>query len=228
MGRDSSVDIQTRYGLDGSGFEPQWGRDFTHRPIAAPGVHPASFAMGTGSFRVVKRPRRGVDHLTNLASRLKKEWGYTSTAPWAVGLCRVPLPCLTVLKTRIADLRRVVWVGVDSSEKPDVSKKPHLPCRWRQYVLPKRWYTRKRTVLESQGHGWNSDTNEVHEEFIMRIRFLSQYCCSALSHKAVVPQNRRRSLLSHHPDCPEPMFVMRRDLCSDAGSWYAVLGHRKQ
>jgi hypothetical protein len=32
MGRDSLVDIATRYGLNGSGFEPQWGRDFPHRP----------------------------------------------------------------------------------------------------------------------------------------------------------------------------------------------------
>jgi len=27
-----------------------------------PGVHPASYAMGVGSFAEVKPPRRGVDH----------------------------------------------------------------------------------------------------------------------------------------------------------------------
>jgi hypothetical protein len=28
--RDSSVGIATRYGLDGPGIEPRWGRDFPH------------------------------------------------------------------------------------------------------------------------------------------------------------------------------------------------------
>ena len=30
MGRDSSVGKATRYGLDGPGIEPRWGRDFPH------------------------------------------------------------------------------------------------------------------------------------------------------------------------------------------------------
>ena len=30
MGRDSSVGIATRYGLDGPGIESRWGRDFPH------------------------------------------------------------------------------------------------------------------------------------------------------------------------------------------------------
>ena len=54
-GRDSSISIATRYGLDG------------------PGLHPASYAMGTGSFPGVKRPGRGVDHPLHLAPRLKEE-----------------------------------------------------------------------------------------------------------------------------------------------------------
>jgi len=37
VGQDSSVNIVTRYGLDGPGIEPQWGRDFPH---------PSSPAMG--------------------------------------------------------------------------------------------------------------------------------------------------------------------------------------
>jgi len=32
MGRDSSVGIETRYGLDGSGIESRWWRDFRIRP----------------------------------------------------------------------------------------------------------------------------------------------------------------------------------------------------
>jgi len=38
-----------------------------------PGVHPASYTMGTGSFPEVKRPGRGVDNPHHLAMRLKKE-----------------------------------------------------------------------------------------------------------------------------------------------------------
>ena len=46
-----------------------------------PGAHPASYTMGTGSFRGVKRSRRGVDHPPNLAPRLKEEHSYKSTPP---------------------------------------------------------------------------------------------------------------------------------------------------
>jgi hypothetical protein len=84
-GRDSSVGIATRYGLDGPGIKSQRGRDFVGRgslggiatgyeldgpgiesrwgarfsaPIqTGPGTHPASCTMGTGSFPVVKSGR---------------------------------------------------------------------------------------------------------------------------------------------------------------------------
>ena len=38
VGRDSSVGIATRYGLDGLGIESRWGRDFPHpsRPALGP------------------------------------------------------------------------------------------------------------------------------------------------------------------------------------------------
>ena len=41
VGRDSSVGIATRYGLDGPGIESRWGRDFPHpsRPALGP-THP--------------------------------------------------------------------------------------------------------------------------------------------------------------------------------------------
>ena len=48
-GRDSSVGIATRYGLDGPGIESRWGRDFSHVQTG-PGAYPASYTMGTGSF----------------------------------------------------------------------------------------------------------------------------------------------------------------------------------
>ena len=60
--RYSSVGIATRYGLDGPGIDCRWGRDFPHPFRPALESHPASCAMGTGSFPGVKRPGRGVDH----------------------------------------------------------------------------------------------------------------------------------------------------------------------
>jgi hypothetical protein len=37
VGRDSSVGVATRYGLDGPGIESLWGRDFPHPPRPALG-----------------------------------------------------------------------------------------------------------------------------------------------------------------------------------------------
>ena len=72
MGRDSSVSIATRYGLDGPGIECRWGKIFRTRPDW-PWSPPNSYTVGTGSFPGVKRPGRGVDHLHHLAPMLKKE-----------------------------------------------------------------------------------------------------------------------------------------------------------
>ena len=60
-GRDSSVGIATRYGLDGPGIESLWGAIFSAPVQTGPGAHPTSCTMGTGSFPGVKRPGRGVD-----------------------------------------------------------------------------------------------------------------------------------------------------------------------
>jgi hypothetical protein len=72
VGRDSSVGIATRYGLDGPGIQSRWGRDFPHpsRPALGP---TQSHTMGTGSSPRIKMPGRGVDHPTHVAPKLKKE-----------------------------------------------------------------------------------------------------------------------------------------------------------
>ena len=57
-----SVGIATRYQLDGPGIESRLGERFSAPVQTAPGAHPASCIMGTGSFPGVKRPGRGVDH----------------------------------------------------------------------------------------------------------------------------------------------------------------------
>ena len=74
MGRDSSVGIATRYGLEDPGIEFRWGGGRFSAPVqTGPGAHPAFYTMGTGSFPDVKRPGRGVDHPPHLTPRLKKE-----------------------------------------------------------------------------------------------------------------------------------------------------------
>ena len=48
MGRDSSVGIATRYGLDGPRIESRWGRDFPHpsRPVLGPTQPPIQWVPG--------------------------------------------------------------------------------------------------------------------------------------------------------------------------------------
>ena len=51
VGRDSSVGITARYGLGGPAIESRWGARFSAPVQSGPGSHPASYTMGTGSFR---------------------------------------------------------------------------------------------------------------------------------------------------------------------------------
>ena len=50
VGRDSSVAVASRNGLDGLGIESRWGARFSSSVQTAPGVHPASYTMGIGSL----------------------------------------------------------------------------------------------------------------------------------------------------------------------------------
>ena len=62
LGRNSSVGIATRCGLDGPGIEFRWEARFSAPVQTGPGAYSASCTMGTGSFPGVKRPGRGADH----------------------------------------------------------------------------------------------------------------------------------------------------------------------
>ena len=53
----SVVGIATGYGLDVPGIESRWGARFSAPVQTVPGAHPASCAMGTGSFPMVKSGR---------------------------------------------------------------------------------------------------------------------------------------------------------------------------
>jgi len=72
VGRDSSVGIATRYGLDGPGIESRWGTRFSALVQTEPGAHPASYTMGTGSFPGVKRPERGADLPPSSSAKVKE------------------------------------------------------------------------------------------------------------------------------------------------------------
>jgi hypothetical protein len=66
--------IATGYGLDGPGIESRLGaRFFADVHQTGPEAHPASCAMGTGSFPGVKRPGRGADHPPPSSAEVKKE-----------------------------------------------------------------------------------------------------------------------------------------------------------
>ena len=54
MGRDSSVGIATRYGLDGPGIESRWGRDFPHPSRSALGPTQPLIQWVPGLFPVGK------------------------------------------------------------------------------------------------------------------------------------------------------------------------------
>ena len=51
VGRDSSVGIATRYGLDGPGIESQWGARFSAPVQTGPGAHPAPVQWVPGLSR---------------------------------------------------------------------------------------------------------------------------------------------------------------------------------
>jgi hypothetical protein len=89
MGRDSSVGIATRYRLDGPGIESLWGAIFSAPVQTGPGVHPASYTMGTGSLsRGVKRTGHGVEHPNPSSAGVKERvelYLYSlSGSSWAV------------------------------------------------------------------------------------------------------------------------------------------------
>jgi len=62
VGRDSVVDIATRYGLDGSRIESRWRRDIPHPFRPALGSTKLLYNGCRVSFQEVKRQGCGVDH----------------------------------------------------------------------------------------------------------------------------------------------------------------------
>jgi hypothetical protein len=85
VGRDSSVGIATRYGMDGPGIESPWRARYSAPVQTGPGFHPASYTMGTGSLTGLKRLERGVEYPNHPAPKLKKELYISTSGPsWPV------------------------------------------------------------------------------------------------------------------------------------------------
>jgi hypothetical protein len=80
-GPGSVVGIVTGYELGGPRIESRWGVRFSAPVQTGPGTHPASCAIGKGSFPGVKSGR-GVTSL--LVPLVMKEYSYNSTPLWAV------------------------------------------------------------------------------------------------------------------------------------------------
>jgi hypothetical protein len=71
MGRDSSVSIATRYGLDDPVIESWWGKIFSTRPYR-PWGSPSVLYVGSRVLPGVKRPGRGFDYLPPSSAWVKK------------------------------------------------------------------------------------------------------------------------------------------------------------
>jgi hypothetical protein len=87
MGRDSSVGIATRYGLDGPGIESRWGRDFPHPPRPAPGPTQPPKRWVPGVSRGKAARRVALFTHTHLAPRLRKEYSYNASPLWGFVSC---------------------------------------------------------------------------------------------------------------------------------------------
>ena len=72
VGRDSSVGMPTRYGLEGAGIESQWGWIFRTRPDR-PWGPPSLLYNGYWLNVGVKRSECGLNHTPHIVPKLKKE-----------------------------------------------------------------------------------------------------------------------------------------------------------
>jgi len=81
VGRDSSVGVATRYGLDAAGIKPRWGSRFSGPVQTGPGAQPTSCTVGTGSFPGVKRLGRSVDHPPPSSAEVKERVELYITPP---------------------------------------------------------------------------------------------------------------------------------------------------
>ena len=71
--RDSTVDMATRYGMEGPGIGFRWGRYFPHPSIPALGTTQPPIKWVPGLFSGGKRLGRGVDHPPPTSAEVKEK-----------------------------------------------------------------------------------------------------------------------------------------------------------
>jgi hypothetical protein len=81
MGRDSSVGIATRYGLDDPGIESRWRGEIFSTRSDRPWGPPSLLYYGYRAFPGGKAAGASCYHPSHLQPRLRKEYSYTSTPP---------------------------------------------------------------------------------------------------------------------------------------------------
>jgi hypothetical protein len=110
-GPGSSVGIATDYGLDGSGIESRWGRDFSHTSRPALGQTLFSCTTGTGSFPGVKRPGRGADHPHPPSAEVENKYLYSPSRP-LVACYRVDHYLLSSTYIQNTRVRSRIWFSL--------------------------------------------------------------------------------------------------------------------
>jgi hypothetical protein len=147
VGRDSSVAIATRYGLEGLGIESRWWTRFSTPVQTGSGAHPASYTMGIGFFPGVRWPGRCVVH-PNQSSAEVEETVYlslysTSELSWSVLGWTVPLSLpyyrhnpqyQTSRQSLQWGPRLYMWKDVETVSRADLTKQVVACCRFSDWT----------------------------------------------------------------------------------------------
>jgi hypothetical protein len=131
VGRDSSVGIATRYGLDGPGIETRRGEIFRSRPDRPWGPPSLLYNGYRVSFPGAKRPRRGVDNPPSSSARVKEGvelYLYSPFGPsWPVLGRPLPLILFILILCR-PNCSGCLWVRLrELTEYPQEQQFPTLP-----------------------------------------------------------------------------------------------------
>jgi len=122
------------------GSNPGGGRDFPHPSRPAPGAHPASYTLGTGSFPGVKRPDLGVDHQPPSSAEVKERvdllplWIFVACSgvkfnPHSPSVACFPVLCL-------CNSGHWCWVGRDRSRVINPHSGLLLRYQWTLVKIP--------------------------------------------------------------------------------------------
>jgi hypothetical protein len=121
VGRDRSVGITTRYGLDGPGIESQWGRDFPHPSITLWGLPSLLYngyrvfpgGKAAGAWRWAPTPSSA-----EIKERVELYLYYTSGPSWPVLGWILSLPLTLPLPLLYTSAPSICLYGVNAESLP--------------------------------------------------------------------------------------------------------------